>query len=62
MKVGDSIVVVKGNQRGRQGKIIEVGGKCAGETAVQVILYGKRFSTVTFFPMSHVVQTTGGRA
>jgi len=57
MKVGDSVVIVKGNRRGRTGVITEISGKCAGEPAVFMCLKGKRYSTVTFFPQSYVVAT-----
>ena len=53
---GDDIVVVKGRQRGRVGKVMDVGGTCAGEDAVEVILLGRRYHTVTFVPASHLVK------
>lgn len=57
MKEGDNIVVVKGSRRGRTGKVLSIGGECGGEIAVNVILTGKRYNTVTFFPKSYVVET-----
>lgn len=57
MKEGDNIVVVKGSQRGRTGKLLKISGQCGGEPAVHVMLIGKRHNTVTFFPKSYVVVT-----
>lgn len=57
MKEGDSIVVVKGPQRGRVGKFIRMSGECGGEPAVHVMLIGKRSNTITFYPKSYIVET-----
>ena len=64
MKEGDKIVVLKGSQRGRTGVVTSTGGRVGGEPAAQVLLYGKRHHTLTFFAQSELAilaDTQGGK-
>ena len=55
MKTGDKIVVLKGSQRGRKGVVTSTDGRVGnGEPAAEVLLYGKRHHTLTFFAQSEL--------
>ena len=56
-KVGDKVVIVKGNdKRGKTGTITEIGGQCAGEEAAFVRVDMKRCKCYTFFPLSYLAK------
>ena len=57
LKVGDRVVIVKGNdKRGKTGTITEIGGRCAGEEAASVLVDMKRCKCHTFFPLSYLAK------
>lgn len=57
LKEEDGVVLVKGDRRGRMGRVLHVGGRLAsGEIGVEVILFGKRVNVVTFYPASYFVK------
>ena len=57
LKKGDGVVLIKGDRRGRTGRVLNVGGRLgSGEIGVEVILFGKRTNVVTFYPASFFVK------
>ena len=57
LKVGDRVVIVKGNdKRGKTGTITEIGRQCAGEEAAFVLVDMKRYKCHTFFPLSYLAK------
>ena len=57
LKVGDRVVIVKGNdKRGKTGTITEIGGRCAGEEAAFVLVDMNRCKCHTFFPLSYLAK------
>ena len=57
LKVGDKVVIVKGNdKRGKTGTITEIRGRCAGEEAAFVRVDMKRCKCYTFFPLSFLAK------
>lgn len=56
LKEGDGVVLIKGDRRGRMGRVIHVGGRVGKEIGVEVILFGKRVNVVTFYPASYFVK------
>lgn len=56
LKEGDGVVLVKGDRRGRVGRVLSVGGRVGNEVGVEVVLFGKRTNVVTFYPASFFVK------